>query len=155
MELVIVAVVIGVMAALAVPSFLNFTSKLEAKATARDIVSALRLARSRAISERVQYGVYFNAGAKQFTLFKDKVNPGSWEYEPLAGDSLVSRVDLEPDVNYGGNTFPSTTVVFTPAGGASSSGNLKIYSTSRGSDTLYINVLASTGRIKLDDKPIP
>ncbi len=152
MEMVVVAVVIGVMAALAVPSFLNYTSKLEAKSTARDVVSALRLARSRAISERVQYGVYFNAGAKQFTLFKDMVTPGTYQ---LVGDSTVYQVDLEPDVNYGGNTFTSTTVVFTTAGGASESGNLKIYSTSRGSDTLYINVLASTGRIKLDDKPIP
>ena len=39
MELMVVAVVVGLMAALAVPSFLNYSSKMEAKSTARNIVS--------------------------------------------------------------------------------------------------------------------
>lgn len=148
MEMVIVAVVIGLMAALAVPSFLNYTSKLQAKSTARDVVSVLRLARSRAIAERVQYGVYFNAGARQYTFFKDVANPTSFLYEPLAGDSTISQVDLDQDVNYGTNTLTSTTVVFTTAGAASTSGYLRILPAS-GGDTYNIDVLASTGRIKL------
>jgi prepilin-type N-terminal cleavage/methylation domain-containing protein len=152
MELIIVAVIIGLMSALAVPSFLNYTTKLEAKSTARDIISALRMARSKAISERVQYGVFFDSPNHQYILFKDKGNPAQYD---SGTDSVVSQVAMEPDVNYGSNSFTNTVVVFSTAGSASSSGNLKIYSTSAGSDTLYINVLASTGRIKMDDKPIP
>jgi Tfp pilus assembly protein FimT len=146
MELVIVAVVIGLMSALAVPSFLNYSSKLEAKSAARNITSVLRLARSRAISERVQYGVFFDAGNRRYTFFKDKVTPNNFQFE--VGDSIISQVTLDRDVNYGANTFTNTTVVFKTDGGASSSGDLQILPAS-GGDTYNVNVLASTGRVKL------
>ncbi len=147
MELVIVAVIIGVMSALAVPSFLNYTTKLEAKSTARDIVSALRLARSKAISERVKYGIFFDAGNKRYTFFKEKT--GNEQYDG-GGDSLISQINLEPDVNYGGNTFTNTTVVFRTDGGASTSGDMQILPAS-GGFTYNINILQSTGRVKLTD----
>ncbi|MGH8004064.1 MAG: GspH/FimT family pseudopilin [Limisphaerales bacterium] len=147
MELMIVAVVVGVMAALAVPSFLNYTSKLETKSTARDIVSTLRQARSKAISERVKYGVYFDAGNKRYTFFKEKT--GNEQYD-AGGDSLISQIALDLDVNYGGNTFTNTTVVFKTDGSASSSGDMQVIPAS-GGFTYNVNVLASTGRIKLTD----
>jgi prepilin-type N-terminal cleavage/methylation domain-containing protein len=152
MELVVVAVVIGLMSALAVPSFLNYSAKMEAKSEARNIVSTLRQARSKAISERVKYGVYFDAGNRRYTYFKEK--SGNEQYD-AGTDSLISQIALDRDISYGGNTFTNTTVVFRSDGSASSSGNLKLYSTAAGSDTLYINVLASTGRVKMDDRPIP
>lgn len=145
-EMVVVAVVIGLMAALAVPSFYNYSSKLEAKNTARNIVSTLRMARSKAISERVQYGVFFDATHRRYIYFKDLVNPGSFLFE--AGDSVVSDDTLTAKVNLGTNTFSNTTVVFTTSGSASTSGDLTVVPAS-GGDTFNINVLASTGRVKL------
>ena len=148
MELLIVVVIIGLMSALAVPSFLNYTSKLEAKSTARDVVSTLRLARSKAISERVQYGVCFDPGNRCYTFFKDKVTPANFQFE--VGDSIVHRDTLDLDVNYGANSFTNTTVVFKTDGGASSSGDMQILPAS-GGFTYNINVLASTGRVRLTD----
>jgi len=148
MELVIVAVIIGVMAALAVPSFLNFASKMEAKSKARNVVSTLRQARSKAISERVQYGVFFDAANRRYIFFKDKANPGNYQFE--VGDSIVGRDTLTAKVNYGGNTFTNSTVVFKTDGSASSSGNLQILPAS-GGFTYTVDVLASTGRVKLTD----
>ncbi len=151
MELVIVVVVIGLMSAMAVPSFLNYTSKLETKSTARDIVSTLRLARSKAVSERAQYGIFFNTGARQYTYFKDKVSPGLLQYDPgVGGDSVIAQHALDADVNYVSNSFTNTTVIFKTDGGASSSGDLKLTPAS-GGFTYNINVLASTGRVKLTD----
>lgn len=147
MELVIVAVVIGLMSALAVPSFLNYSSKMEAKSTARNIVSTLRQARSKAISERVKYGVFFDAGNRRYTYFKEK--SGNEQYDS-GTDSLISQVTLDRDVNYGTNTFTNTTVVFKTDGSASSSGDMKILPGS-GGFTYTIEVLASTGRVKLRD----
>jgi len=147
MELVIVAVIIGVMAALAVPSFLNYASKLETKSTARNIVSTLRMARSKAISERVSYGVHFDAGNRRYTFFKDKGNPTQYD---AGTDSLISQVALDRDVNYGINTFTNAAVVFTTSGGASSSGELTVTPAS-GGFTYNINVLQSTGRVRLTD----
>ena len=147
MELVIVAVIVGVMSALAVPSFLNYASKMEAKGTARNIVSTLRMARSKAISERVSYGVHFDAGNRRYTFFKDKGNPTQYD---AGTDSLISQVALDRDVNYGINTFTNAAVVFKTDGGASSSGDMQILPGS-GGFTYNINVLASTGRVRLTD----
>ncbi len=147
MELMIVAVIVGVMSALAVPSFLNYSSKMEAKSTARNIISTLRQARSKAISERVKYGVYFDAGNRRYTFFKEMT--GNEQYD-AGGDSLISQVTLDLDVNYGTNFFTNTTVVFKTDGSASSSGEMQILPAS-GGFTYTINVLASTGRIKLTD----
>ena len=146
MELMVVAVVVGLMAALAVPSFLNYSSKMEAKSTARNIVSTLRMARSKAISERVKYGVFFDAGNRRYTFFKDQ--NGNDQYD--AGGELINQVTLDRDVNYGANSFTNTTVVFKTDGGASSSGDMQILPGS-GGFTYNINVLASTGRVKLTD----
>ncbi len=148
MELMIVAVIVGVMSALAVPSFINYASKMEAKSKARNIVSTLRQARSKAVSERVQYGVFFDAANRRYVYFKDKANPGNYQFE--VGDSIVGRDTLTAKVNYGGNTFTNTTVVFRTDGSASSSGEMQILPAS-GGFTYTINVLASTGRIKLTD----
>ena len=146
MELMVVAVVVGLMAALAVPSFLNYSSKMEAKSTARNIVSTLRKARSKASSERVKYGVFFDAGNRRYTFFKDQ--NGNDQYD--AGGELINQVTLDRDVNYGANSFTNTTVVFKTDGGASSSGDMQILPGS-GGFTYNINVLASTGRVKLTD----
>ncbi len=147
MEMVVVAVVIGVMAALAVPSFLNYTSKLQAKSTARDIISTLRMARSKAISERVKYGIFFDAGNRRYTFFKEK--SGNEQYDSGA-DSVITQTTLDRDVNYGTNSFTNTTVVFRTDGSASTSGDMQILPAA-GGFTYTINVLASTGRIKLTD----
>jgi type II secretion system protein H len=147
MELIIVVVIVGLMSAMAVPSFLNYTSKLQAKSTARDIVSTLRLARSKAVSERNPYGVHFDAGNRRYTFFKDKGDPTQY----TAGtDSLISQVALDRDVNYAGNTFTNAAVIFGTSGGASTSGDLTIVPASGGFNYV-VNVLASTGRVKLTD----
>jgi type II secretion system protein H len=147
-ELVSVVAIIGVIAAMAVPSFVSYTPKLKVKAVARDITSQLRLARSKAISERRPYGVYFDGAKEIFCLFGNTDNPAVASYS--TSDSLVRADTVTYEVDMGTCTFANDCVVFNSRGSASGSGDLQLIS-SDGSIIMSINVLASTGRVKLTE----
>jgi prepilin-type N-terminal cleavage/methylation domain-containing protein len=148
LELIIVAVVIGITATLAIPRFGQVMEKLKLKTAGRDIVSSLRLARSGAVSQRDQFGVYFDLNSKQFVLFKDLANPGSFTYDVGSDSDMVTKT-LSGNVNFGYASFPNFTVIFKPNGSASSSGSVGIYSYGDYYGSMTVNVLGSTGRVKL------
>jgi type II secretion system protein H len=145
-EMVIVVVVIGIIAAMAVPSFLSYIPKLKVKSAARDIVSQMRLARSRSVAERKPYGVYFDVANNCYCLFEDTDNPAAQTY--TLADSTIKSDTLEADVTLVSCTYTNACVVFNSTGAASTSGDLKLV-TSDGSILMSINTLASTGRVRL------
>ncbi len=63
-EMIIIVVIIGILAAIAVPSFFNAIPKLKARSEARNILNFVRLARSKAVSDGAQYGVYIDTNNK-------------------------------------------------------------------------------------------
>ena len=65
-EMIIVLVIISVLSAMAVPSFLQWRQSLEARETARDFVNILRLAKSDAINTNLEQEVQFNAVSQQY-----------------------------------------------------------------------------------------
>lgn len=146
-EMAIVCVLIGILAAMAVPMFARVIPRMKARAEARNILSTIRLARSRAISENAQYGVYFDTNAKTYILFKDIINPSLMTYE--TGDSAVADPTIiDPNVVYNGVNFANNCIVMLSTGAASQSGNLGINDTV-GDSPFTISVLAATGRTKL------
>lgn len=146
MELVIVAVIISIGAALAVPKFHGVITKLKFKSAGRNIVSTLRLARANAISKRAQFGVYFDVENRQYVFYKDLQNLDSYALDP--GDSIITLVTLPPNLNFGHTSFDNGAVVFFSDGAASASGSVYLYVT-EGYDYLTVDILASTGRVKL------
>lgn len=151
LELTIGAVVIGIVASLAVPRFGQVMQKLKMKTAGRDVVSAMRLARSSAVSQKDQYGVYFDYETNQYLIFHDLANPASFTYD-YGQDSVVARGEFSGDVSLGYVSFPAFCVVFRPNGSASNSGYLTIYSYNGEEQYLgymTIDVLGSTGRVRL------
>lgn len=147
-ELMTVVAVIGIVAAMAVPSFLGYMPKLRVKAAARDVVSQLRLARSRAVAERRPFGVAFNLADNSIFTFADTDDPASQTYS--TSDSVVSADTLNADVDLSSCTYANNCVVFNSTGAASTSGDLQVV-TGDGSILMSINVLASTGRVRLTE----
>jgi len=146
-EVAIVAVLIGVMATLAVPLFSRTMPRLKCHAEARNILNAVRIARSRAISENTQYGVYFDTGAKTYILFKDKISQTLYQYN--IGDSIIAGPTvLDPNVVYSGVSFANNAIVMLSTGTASQSGTVGVNTTS-GDSPYTISVLAATGKTKL------
>jgi len=145
-EMVITAVVLGIIAAMAVPDFFRAMQKVKLNAATRNIISDLRWARSHSISSRTQVGLNFNFSNKTYCVFLDIDNPGSFQYSATQ-DSVVKTGSLT-DLGSGSSTFTSNTVIFKPDGTCNSSGQITCYSTdSYHSKT--VDILASTGRIKV------
>jgi prepilin-type N-terminal cleavage/methylation domain-containing protein len=146
-EMAIVAVLIGVLATMAVPMFTRTVPRLKCHADARNVLNAVRAARSRAISENAQYGVYFDTNARTYVIFKDKVNQTQYRYN--VGDSVVAGpVVLDPNVQYSGTTFANNSIIMFPTGAASQTGTIGI-NTNSGDSPFTISVLAATGKTKI------
>lgn len=149
LELTIVTVTIGIISMLAIPQFGKVMDRLKLKTAGRDVISSLRLARSSAVSQKDQFGVYFDFESNQYILFHDVANPSSFTYDP-GSDSVIVTKTLPEIVNFGHISFPSSAVVFRPNGSAANSGQVAVY-TYRGHYLGYltVDVLGSTGRVKL------
>jgi prepilin-type N-terminal cleavage/methylation domain-containing protein len=148
LELSIVAVAIGVISMLAIPQFGKVMERLKLKTAGRDVVSALRLARSSAVSQKDQFGVHFDYNSGQYVVFQDLTNPSSFTYD-LGSDSVIVTKELPGNVNFGYISFPNLTIVFKPNGSASNSGHAGIYCYGESYGYLAVDVLGSTGRVKL------
>lgn len=147
LEMMIIIVIIGILAAIAVPTFSRIMPKLEVRAQARNTLSYMRLARSRAIAEGAQYGVYIDATNRRYMVFKDTVNPAQMTYN--AGDSVVAGPEkIDPDVLLTASTFANNSVIFQQTGCASQSGSFT-FDKSGGGASYTVSVLGSTGKTKL------
>jgi len=150
LELVIAAVVLGVIVAMAAPQFGDTLQRLKFKGKSRDVVSDIRLARSDAVSQRTQFGVHFDYEGNGYVLFKDLVNPGLYLYE--VGDSVIKTIAWGRDALLYYTSFDPSTVIFKPDGSASVSGDV-ILSDANDDHRAKVNVLAATGRVKLTYEP--
>lgn len=149
-ELVSIVVIIGIVAAMAVPRFSTAISRLKFRTSARDIVSKMRLARSNAVTHKQPFGIYFDNDVKSLTLFLDSNNPGANTFE--TADSVVSVDTLPDDFVYVGTDFGLTTLVYNPNGSATQTGHVYFmsYDESDGINIGTIDVLSSTGRTKIE-----
>jgi Tfp pilus assembly protein FimT len=148
LEVMIIAVIIGITATLAMPQFEQGMEKLKLKNAGRDIISSLRLARSDAVLQRSQFGVYFDLNSNQYVLFKDKTNPGNFTYDAGSDSDMVTGT-LPHNVDFGSISFPNFVVIFKPDGSASNSGTIGLYSSAGAYGSFTVDVLSSTGRVKL------
>ncbi|GAB4316864.1 MAG: hypothetical protein Kow0074_05110 [Candidatus Zixiibacteriota bacterium] len=145
-ELTIVAVLASVLAAMAVPRWLEYIPQMRTKAAVKDVVSTLREARSMAISRKVPFGVYFNAEDGSYVLFEDKDAPGNETFASL--DSVITVSPVGTDVEMKFSTFPDNAVFFNPDGSASLSGTVMFESANY--QTQYtVEVWAATGRVRM------
>lgn len=149
LEMMIIVVIIGITSTLAIPRFGTIIEKLKLKTSARDMVSSLRFTRSNAVSQRSQFGVYFNLYEGEYILFKDLANLGSFTYD-AGSDSDMATKTLPKSVSFGSSSFPNFAVIFKPDGSASSSGWVELYYEEEGDyGSFVVDVLGSTGRVKL------
>lgn len=148
MEMVIVVVVIGVLAGMAVPGFLSYIPKMRVKSQARDIVSQLRLARAQAITERKPYGVAIVLD-KQCSVFFADLDGDPDSFDPGADSTIKENVSPK-SVKMTSCSLNNGCVTFNSTGSASSSGDVQLVS-SDGEVIMSINILASTGRVRLTE----
>ncbi len=147
-ELMAVTVIIGVVAAMAVPQMQRTYERMVFRAAVKDMSSTLKLARSMAITSKDQYGVHFDGAKYTITLFRDLVNPSGYDF--VTGDSVL-RVDTLPkQFMFLGTDCTNNVIVFKPNGASAFTGFGNVYSIAYSEKCIGIqqtNVLASTGRV--------
>jgi prepilin-type N-terminal cleavage/methylation domain-containing protein len=127
-ELIMAMLILGIVLAIALPSYLQWRQSLAYRTTARAVVAALREARSRAITDNQPHQVIFDSVNKQYRLA-----------------DYTTWTSLAPDVSlYTGPTTTPYAVQYNP-NGTSSGGTINVQDL-EGTQRFQI-VVNSTGRI--------
>lgn len=84
LELMVVVIIIGVLSAIAVPSWAGLTNTQKVARANDQALSAIRLAQSRAMQQRLDYEVSFRMSGTQaqYALHPADVSPSDWENFP-------------------------------------------------------------------------
>jgi prepilin-type N-terminal cleavage/methylation domain-containing protein len=134
-ELIVVFVIIAIGAVLTVPSIGPWMANYRLRSATRDIVSSLRTAQMRAVSNNVDYQVSF--AGNTYILRRDSlgipVNEGATQTLPT-GITIIN------------NTFPGNIAIFRPNSSATA-GSIVLKNIKE--TTRTITVLLSTGRISI------
>lgn len=147
MEVMTAVMIVGIISAMAFPKFETAIDRLEIRSSNRDLTSALKLARSMAITDKQQYAVALDNTNKTFTIFKDMTNPSAPALD--ASDSVI-KVDTFPSQMFWiGSDVTNNVIAFRPNGSANFTGGGNFWTiayTEHASGLGVNNVLASTGR---------
>lgn len=146
-ELMIVIAIMGIMMALAVPSYQTYMAQRRLNGAARQVMSDLMAARMKAITQNNEFKVFFPgshsgalSGNHQYQILDDDDNDST----PDEGEAIEIK-DIQTnysDVTMTANNNP----VFSPKGTATNLATVTL-SNSRGSKEVSI---AITGRVKID-----
>ena len=157
-ELMIVLSIMGIMLVLAAPSFVQFTRNSRIKSGSQMVVSALRTARSYAITKRKNHRVIIDTVMNAVKIYEDDMGTLSdWKVMPKTivishNISLTRYLDMPyPDDSAAVGAYESKpTVEFKPTGAIvniSDDDVIKI-SDETHENTSYIGITQITGRIK-------
>jgi len=148
-ELIIVLVIICIGAALVVPGFGAWMPHYRLRSATRDIVSVMRTAQVKAVSNNMRYGVAFDptTNPPKFQLYR---NSGGLEdfQEDGAPTSLPAGVTFNDIVGLNKNGPDGQSVIrFFPDSTADANGTISLINSKN--STKSIQISQSTGRIKI------
>jgi len=148
-ELLITTVIIGVVAALAVPSFERAYEKNTLRSGYRQLESTIKRARSYSIADKEPYGVHVDPVNRSFTLFRNDANQDLASFD-LGSDSVLYVDTLPVQFNYIYPALVYNALVFNPNGSAQldAAGGIFIAAeTEHMSASFIMQVTPATGRV--------
>jgi prepilin-type N-terminal cleavage/methylation domain-containing protein len=144
-ELLVVITIIGILAAIAIPSI----KWSKTKSAARDIYFTLQNARGKAVGSIKNHRVQFNLSATpetyQIEYWDSALN--SWQADPSSGlKTLHASIDID---NISGTSSGTVNIQFNPVGTATSA-DVMLKRISDSSDKYKVSIASSTGRVSID-----
>ncbi|MDY7032895.1 MAG: GspH/FimT family pseudopilin [Thermodesulfobacteriota bacterium] len=104
-ELMVTVGVLGVMAAFAMPNLIAWKTTIGVNSAARDLISEMQVCRMKAVSERNNYVITFDATNNQYTVHDDNDSDGILDEvgsNASNGDeSSKGPIDLPDDIRFG------------------------------------------------------
>jgi prepilin-type N-terminal cleavage/methylation domain-containing protein len=143
-EMIIVLVLIGVLSALALPSFIQWRQSLVARETARDFVNILRLAKSDAINTNLEQEVQFD------TVLGYGKRQGNQAYNSTVWPTMTAAnwTKIRSDVTF----TPSVNIQFYPNGTSTVNnlpGTAAITVQDKATTRTFIVSVTNTGNIRM------
>lgn len=145
LELMIVIALIGIMAGVMAPSFMQWRDRSKVKGDAGNLRAAFGMAKLRALKHNTNVVVTF-PDATSFQVFIDNNNNGARD----PGEDIIADRTLTPGVTITTNTFTGNDMAFNPRGaanGPNSTGTITM--TSSGGER-YSVVVSSFGRVRME-----
>lgn len=140
MELMLVVVIMGIVAAIAIPGFMGFLPGMRVNGAARQVMGDLMDARMEAVKQNNKFKVFF-LNDHEYKILDDDDNDGIDD----SGTETSKTVDIQD--NYKDVTLSDTgDPVFGPKGTATSLSTITVQNAS-GSKTVSISV---AGRVKIN-----
>ena len=142
-ELIVVMAILGVVFAVALPTFTKYRDNANLREAARDISSDIQFYKQHAISENVRYRITFNSGTNNYVIQKESVlNLDDFSNVATkqvgAGNSVISILGTP---SFSGGV---PTITFAPRG-TSTMGSLSLQHTKRLSTaTITANLMGRT-----------
>ena len=131
-EMLLVFVIIAILAGIAIPSFMQMRMSQEYRRTARDVNSALREARARAITRNIANTVEIDSVGRRFCIMENGAPVHGWTALPA-----------------GVNFNATTSMLFRPNGTSSSAANVVIGILDNSAVTKYQITVTPTGRVQI------
>ena len=141
MELILVVVVMGIVAAIAIPAFMGFLPGMRLNGAARQVMGDLMDARMEAVKQNNEFKVFFGSpSANQYQVLDDDDNNGT----AGTGEAITTKNIQD---NYSDVTFSSTNdPIFYPKGTATNLATITLQNSDGGCKKVKV---AITGRVKI------
>jgi general secretion pathway protein H len=137
-ELIIVMVIIAIGATLTAPNIGGWLTNYRLRSATRDVVSIMRVAQIKAVSNNTSYQVFFDIAHDSYIL-KYQDTGGAW-----VGEGGTQTLPTGVKFN---TTFPGNITTFSPNSTATD-GNVTLNNTKGATKT--VRLLGLTGRIKIE-----
>lgn len=113
-EVVVVMTVIGIMASIAIPSFMKWMPNINLKIAARELYTNMQMAKIQAIKENREWALVFDTADDSYAIWDDPGADNEWK---TAGDNHVVKTVLLPSYKYeiqfgNGGAIPNTKVTY-------------------------------------------
>ncbi len=138
-ELMIVVLIASALSTMAIPSFVQWRNNLEFRKTTRDLVSILRLAKSKAIKTNLEHRVEYAANNKQYRMTRGNRSNNSTLWDFIVFDWIELSAGVRIDANI--NTIQLNT------NGTANGGTIRVQNDAL--KTVYEIRVARTGRIRI------
>ncbi len=135
-EILAVIMVIGILALVSLPIYIQIKPKLSLNAETRDVVSDLRYAQQLSVTEQINYSVAFNQAQNKYTIANTSNGQIVKTKDIIGGISIESIAGLT-----------SNTVIFNVTGAALETGTITLINTSNVTSTISIK---PSGYVKIE-----
>lgn len=147
-ELVVVMVIMGVLMAIAIPSWSHYQSKQDYVGSARLVVSEMRRAQLQAVAQETTYRLDFPVGGRTMSVYRcDMQSDGTCAFTLTRTVTLPGSAAAFASPSFTQNTGAASTSAWFYARGTASDGTLTLTRTNTGGRTYVINVEGLTGRV--------